>query len=147
MKFFKLSLILTALGLFAFACGQNATNTTANKTITQNVNGTTVSYDTVPNNANQTAPPADELAGAKKIYSEKCVKCHKETGEGGEANIDGEKFKVPSFKAEKVAARDDKAYTRVIEEGDDEMPAFKKDLKPEEIANLIKLIRKDFQGK
>ena len=48
---------------------------------------------------------------------------------------------------EKVVARDDKAYTRVIEEGDDEMPAFKKDLKPEEIAGLIKYIRKEIQGK
>lgn len=144
MKFFKLSLVLTALGLFAFACGQNLPST---NTVTINNNGTSVSYNQAPSNANQTAPVNDEMAATKKIFSEKCVKCHKETGEGGEVTIDGEKFRVPSFKAEKVAARDDKAYTRVIEEGDDEMPSFKKDLKPEEIAGLIKYIRKDFQGK
>lgn len=144
MKIFKLSLILTALGLFAFACSQNLPSS---NTVTVNSNGTSVSYNQSPSNANQAATPADELAGAKKIFAEKCVKCHKENGEGGEANVDGEKFKVPSFKAEKVAALDDKKYTRVIEEGDDEMPAFKKELKPEEIAGLIKFIRKEFQGK
>lgn len=144
MKFFKLSLVLLSLAIFAIACSQSATNS---NTISVNNNGTSANYTQAPTNANQTAPVNDEMATAKKIFGEKCVKCHKETGLGGEANIDGEKFKVPSLNYEKVVARDDKAYTRVIEEGDDEMPAFKKDLKPEEIAGLIKYIRKEIQGK
>lgn len=145
MKFFKLGLIITALALFAFACGQNAANT---NTASVNKNATSATNNAAPSNSNAAATPAsDELASSKKIFSEKCVKCHKENGEGGETDVDGKKIRVPNFKAEKVAARDDKAYTRVIEEGDDDMPAFKKDLKPEEIAGLIKLIRKDFQGK
>ena len=144
MKFFKLSVVLTALTIFAFACGQNLPST---NTVTVNNNGTSVSYNQAPSNANQTAPVNDEAAATKKIFTDKCIKCHQENGLGGEVNIDGKKFKVPSFKAEKVAARDDKAYTKAIEEGDDEMPAFKKELKPEEIAGLIKYIRKEIQGK
>lgn len=143
MKFFKLGLVLTFLAVFVFACSQTATNTTTstNKANTQNTNVPTNA------NANQTAPVNDELAAAKKIFGEKCINCHKENGEGGEVNIEGDKFKVPNFKAEKVAAADDKKYTRVIEEGDDKMPSFKSKLKPEEIAGLIKFIRKEFQGK
>jgi mono/diheme cytochrome c family protein len=144
MKFFKLSLSVIALAFFAFACGQNATNS---NTIAVNNNGTSINYEQSNANANQTATPNDLRAASKKIFSEKCVKCHKETGEGGEVDFDGQKFRVPSLKGEKVMARDDKAYTRVIEEGDDEMPAFKKELKPEEIAGLIKYIRIDIQGK
>lgn len=145
MKFFKLSLILTALGLFAFACGQN-TATNSNTFVTNN-NGTTATYNQANANTNQATPANDELAASKKLFSDKCVNCHKENGEGGEVDIEGDKFKVPNFKAEKVAAADDKKYTRVIEEGDDKMPAFKNKLKPEEIAGLIKFIRKEFQGK
>ena len=151
MNLLKLGIITTFLALFAFACTQNTTtNTTANSNrITQNVNGTTVSYDTAPSNANanQTAPANDEIASAKKLFSEKCVACHKENGEGGEVDIEGDKFKVPNFKNEKVAALDDAKYKRVIEEGDDKMPPFKKKLTPEQIDGLIKFIRKDFQGK
>ena len=87
----------------------------------------------------------------KEIFYEKaeaaCLRCHKIKGEGGDVDIEGDKFKVPSFKNEKVAAGDDKKYTRVIEEGDDKMPAFKKKLSADEIAGLIKFIRKEFQGK
>ncbi len=148
MKIIKLGLILSCFALFIFACSQNTTTTNinANKTITQNINVTTVSYDAANSN-NQPTLAMDEMASVKKIYTEKCVLCHKDNGEGGAVDIEGDKFKVPSFKNEKVAALDDKKYTRVIEEGDDKMPGFKNKLKPEEIAGLIKYIRKDFQGK
>jgi mono/diheme cytochrome c family protein len=146
MKFFKLGLIITALALFAFACGQNAANT---NTASVNKNAAPANTNAAPGNTNAAAaaPANDELASSKKIFSEKCVKCHKDNGEGGEVDIDGKKIRVPNFKAEKIAAKDDKAYTRYIVEGDDDMPSFKDQLKPEEIAGLIKLIRKDFQGK
>ncbi len=148
MKLIKLGLVASFLALFIIACNQNTATSNTNR-ITQNQNGTVVSYDPVAGNANanQAAPVVDEMAATKKIFSEKCVLCHKENGEGGEVDIEGDKFKVPSFKNEKVAALDDKKYQRVIEEGDDKMPSFKKKLSQEEIAGLIKYIRKDFQGK
>lgn len=144
MKIFKLGLVLSCLAIFVFACTQNTANlnTSTNKTTaTTNVNGTT------PANSNQSAPVTDELAAVKKIFSDKCVQCHKDNGEGGSVDIEGDKFKVPNLKDPKVAALDDKKYTRVIEEGDDKMPSFKKQLTPEQIADLIKYIRKEFQGK
>lgn len=148
MKIFKLVLVSIGFALFVFACSQNTANTNSTR-ITSNQNGTIVSYDTASPNTNSAQPVAtpDEMAAIKKVYTEKCVLCHKENGEGGQVDIEGDKFNVPSFKDPKVAAFDDKKYTRVIEEGDDKMPGFKKQLKPEEIAGLIKYIRKDFQGK
>ena len=150
MKFFKIGLILMALAIFIFACTQAPTNTSSTNSnrITQNVNGTTVSYDPVPtNSANTNSAANDELASFKKIYTEKCVLCHKETGEGGEANIEGDKFKVPNFKGDKAIKADDKDFTDTISKGDEKMPAFGKKLKPEEIEGLVKYIRKGFQGK
>jgi mono/diheme cytochrome c family protein len=147
MKFFKLGLVFSCLALFAFACSQNATNTANSNTA---ANGTNTANNTiiVTNTNTNAAPPVDAaIASGKKIFSEKCVLCHKENGEGGQVDIEGDKFKVPSFKDPKIAALDDKKYTRVIEEGDDKMPSFKNKLKPEEIAAVIKYIRQDFQGK
>lgn len=149
MKFVKMSLILSAISLFIFACAQNNT-TNDNGRITHNSNGTTVSYDaaTPASNVNNAVnTPVDELASARKIYSEKCVACHKENGEGGQVTIEGKSFKVPSYKKPGAMSKSDKDFTKYITEGDDDMPSFKNDLKPEEIQNLVKLIRKDFQGK
>jgi mono/diheme cytochrome c family protein len=147
MKILKIGLIVVALALFIFACTQAPTNTNSTR-ITQNVNGTTVSYDSAPTNATNTNAAAnDELASFKKIYTEKCVLCHKETGEGGQVDIEGDKFKVPNFKNDKAIKADDKDFTDIITKGEEKMPAFGKNLKPEEIAGLVKYIRKEFQGK
>jgi mono/diheme cytochrome c family protein len=140
MKFLKLVAVLTASIIFAIACGQNPTTTS---------NTTTTNKNAPANNVptNSSTPTTDEFAAPRKIFADKCVQCHKETGEGGQVDIEGDKFKVPNLKDEKVKALDDKKYTRVIEEGDDKMPGFKKQLKPEEIADLIKFIRQEIQGK
>jgi mono/diheme cytochrome c family protein len=42
---------------------------------------------------------------------------------------------------------DDQRLTETIADGEEEMPAFKDKLKTQEIADLVKLIRKEFQGK
>lgn len=149
MKFVKVGLLLTAISLFIFACAQNST-TNDNGRITHNANGTTVSYNaaTPDANANSSAnAPVDELASARKIYKEKCIACHQESGEGGQVTIEGKSFKVPSFKKPGAMNLSDKDMTKYITKGDDEMPAFEKELTPEEIQSMVKLIRKDFQGK
>jgi mono/diheme cytochrome c family protein len=147
MKFFKLGLVISGLALFAFACSQTATNTANTNTAANRTNAANNTITVVNNNTNATTPVNDEFAAGKKVFSEKCVLCHKENGEGGQVDIEGDKFKVPSLKDPKIAALDDKKYTRVIEEGDDKMPSFKNKLKPEEIAAVIKYIRRDIQGK
>ena len=154
MKFFKFGLILSAACLFAFACSQTSTNNNSksvantSSTITQNVNGTSVSYETAPDNSvanSQSGAP--ELAGARKIYAEKCVACHKENGEGGKFDQDGAGFNVPSYKSDRAKNKSDEKFLDYIENGDDDMPPFKGKISTEEMKLLVKMIRKDFQGK
>lgn len=147
MRFFKYGLILSAACLFVFACSQTKTNTNSN-TITQNANGTSVSYETAPTNSAATNQAADpELAGARKIYAEKCVACHKENGEGGKFDQDGADFNVPTYKSDRAKNKSDEKLFDYIENGDDEMPPFKEKISTDEMKALVKMIRKDFQGK
>jgi mono/diheme cytochrome c family protein len=134
MKYFKLSLIFAAILVFIAACSQPASNTATN----------TVNK---PVAATNTAPPIDELASAKKIYSEKCVNCHKADGSGGQVDLDGTKIKVTSYKSDKSMNHDDAKLTDYLVNGDDDMPAYGKKLTETEIKDLVKLIRRDFQGK
>jgi len=141
MKILKLCLVLSAIGLFIFACsGNKPTNTS-----TANVNKPAANSNT-PTNTQPTAA-VDELASAKKIFSEKCVRCHKEDGTGGETDIEGTKIKAPNFTSDRMKKETDQDFTETIENGerDEGMPSFKGKLTDEEIKNLVKLIRRDFQ--
>ena len=140
MKFLKLCLCLSAIGLFIFACSENKTaNTNTTNIVVTNTN-------TAVNAASPTAAP-DELASAKKIFLNTCVKCHKEDGTGGESNIDGTKIKAPDFTSDRMKKEPDSEFIEVIKNGEKEegMPSFKDRLSDEEIKNLVKLIRKEFQ--
>jgi mono/diheme cytochrome c family protein len=141
MKIYKLELIYTALGLFIFACAQNQT------TNTNVANNTAIVVNNNQNTPAATTP--DELASAKKIYSEKCIKCHKEDGTGGVTDIEGTKIKAPNFTTDKMKSHPDKDFIETIEKGakEDGMPAFKGKISDDDIKNLVKLIRRDFQGK
>jgi mono/diheme cytochrome c family protein len=139
MFFFKLSLVFLTAILFVAACSnsevsQNPANTGAN--------AATGNSASIPN-----AAPVDELAATRELYSKNCVNCHKETGEGGRKEIDGEKIKVPNFKDPRVSAEKDDEYIKHIEKGGDGMPAYKGKISDEEIKNLVSFIRRDFQGK
>lgn len=152
MKYLKLSLILVILGLFIFACSRETANTNTNVTTT---NGTVIvsSSPTVSFNASNDAGNAqsgtDELASAKKIYSEKCIKCHKEDGMGGKTDIEGTIIKAPNFTSDKQKAMPDSEYIDTINNGakEDGMPAYKGKISDDDIKNLVKYIRKNFQGK
>lgn len=147
MRFLKYGLILSATSFFVFACSQSPTTGNSNK-VTQNVNETAVSTNTTSTNSsanNQSADP--ELASARKIYAEKCVVCHKETGEGGKVNLEGAEFNVPNYKTDRAKNKSDEKLLDYIENGDDEMPSFKGKITTEEMKSLVKLIRRDFQGK
>ncbi len=147
MRLLKLGLIFSLLTIFAIACANNqpATNQTANNQSTTTNQTANKPAEVVANKT--TLPVNDEFASVRKHYAEKCVKCHKEDGTGGDSDFDGEKIKVPSFKAEKVMKGSDDKYIDYITNGDDGMPAFKDKLTGQEIKDLVKMIRKDFQGK
>jgi mono/diheme cytochrome c family protein len=139
MKKLKFIALFTAFALFAIACNQTATtDSTTNTTVAANSNA-------VANN--QTAAPVDELAAAKKHYSEMCVACHKENGTGGKVEIEGKKMDADDLTSAKLKKMDDAKYFRVIKEGiiDEGMPAYKDKLSDDEIRDVVKFIRRDFQ--
>ena len=145
MRQLKLYALAAAAALFAVAC---ATNTNTNTTINSN--------RTVTVNANSGAPAAspaaaatpDQLAAARATYNQTCAKCHKENGEGGVAELDeGAKLNVPSFKSEHSVTHTEADFVRKITNGDKEegMPAFKGRLTPEQITDLARYVRREFQ--
>ena len=147
MRQLKLSALAAAAALFAVACATNTnTNTTINsgRTVTVNANGSAPA-------ASPTAAAAtpDELAAARSTYNTTCAKCHKENGEGGVAELDeGTKITVPSFKEAHSIEHTDADFVRKITNGDKEegMPAFKGRLTPEQINELVRYIRREFQS-
>lgn len=140
MNFLKISLILSAFALFVFAC--DAANKPDN----------TASNDakTVEKTNARTSPSAmDEIASGRSVYMETCVRCHKENGSGGKQTIDGTTINAENFTGEKMKSMSDEKYYKYIENGipDEGMPAFKDKLTDEQIKNVVKFIRKEFQGK
>lgn len=139
MKSIKLGLIFSALALFAIACSQTA-----------NVN-TNAPANAVSNAAPQaeiTPAATDDLASAAKIYSEKCVKCHKEDGAGGVTTFDdGSKVKAPNFASDRKRKDKDEDWIETINNGakEDGMPAYKGKISDDDIKNLVKYIRREFQ--
>lgn len=135
MRSVKFALVLIAITFVAIACNNTGTVTT--------------------NNSQPSGSPAaslpvatpDELASARIHFQKNCVECHGEKAEGGLKEVDGKRFKVPSLREGHALKHTDEKFIVQITEGDDEMPAFKDKLKPEEIKELVRFIRKEFQGK
>ena len=136
MNFVKLFTVILSLGLFIIACGESKpSNSTATET-NKNAPATTTPASTV-----------DELASARSIYNSKCLRCHKADGSGGAVEIDGVKLNSEDFTSEKMKKMDDEKYLKYISKGipDEGMPAFEKQLSAEEIKDVIKFIRAEFQ--
>lgn len=138
MNSYKLVLVITALALFAIACGAGT-----NQTASINTQSTPVKT-----NAPVTSPtPADELAGARDVFSHTCARCHGQKGEGGEFELDNKtKLKAPSLIAGHALEHPDNRLAQKIANGGDGMPAFKKRLSPEQINQLVVFIHKELQG-
>lgn len=142
MKFLKLSLVLSAIGLFIFACSENQpANTNTTNIVVTNANK--------PATTAQPTAPADVLADARKIYTDKCVKCHKEDGTGGKVTIEGKTINADNFTTDKMAKMADEKYFDYIKNGvpDEGMPAFKDQLSEAQIKDVVKFIRAEFQKK
>jgi mono/diheme cytochrome c family protein len=160
MKTLKIAVILSVIGVFLLACAQTppVTNTTSNSTkepanaAKGNASANTGGNSNVnaANIANTNANAGvDEFASARVIYKESCVKCHSENGEGGRVEPeDGKKpFKVPSFKSDNAKLMEDAEMIEYIRDGDGNMPSFKDKLKADQMKEMVKFIRKEFQGK
>ena len=102
-------------------------------------------------NAGNSHPAAssspDQFATARPIYEKECKSCHGPTGAGGPVKLeDGSKLKVPSLREGRAVRHGDDEFTKQITKGGDGMPAFDKKLTPDQMNDLIKMIRKEFQA-
>ena len=133
MKIILLTLTCAAIALISLACTEMATPTTTSTTAT----------------ASPSAPasPVDEFAAARVNYAKNCEGCHGETAVGGLVKVDGKQIKVPSLKSDHAIKHTDEQLTKMITNGEEAMPSFKDKLKPVEIADLVRFVRKEFQGK
>lgn len=121
--------------LFATACRNEQSNTNTNGNGNANSNRAT----------SQSTP--DEFAAVKAIYVKDCQECHGANGDGGPVTLkDGSKLKVPTLRSGHALRHTDAEFVKQISKGGDGMPAFADKLKPEEITQIIKYLRKEFQG-
>ena len=93
------------------------------------------------------SPSTDELAAARANYAKNCEACHGESGTGGLVKVDNKQIKVPSLKAEHAMKHTDEKITKMITNGEEEMPSFKAKMSQQEIADMVRFVRKHFQGK
>jgi mono/diheme cytochrome c family protein len=135
MTFVRLALLVVASSLFAVACAK-PNNTTTNQT------QPTIGSPATP------ATAAQEFATARATFKKDCSVCHGETGTGGPVKLDdGTKLKVPSLREGHALHHKDEEFVKQITNGGDGMPKFGDKLSREEIIDLVRFIRKEFQGK
>ena len=133
----QIALVLTcvAVTLIAVACTETATPT-----------------NTSTNTSRTAASPApaasvDQFATARANFTKNCEPCHGPNGEGGLVKVEKKQIKVPSLKAEHAKKHTDDQITKMITNGEEEMPAFKDKMSRQEIADMVKFVRANFQGK
>lgn len=134
MKLISLALTCIAIALIAAACTETAAPTNTS----------------TPTAAAPAASPAasvDQFAAARANFTKNCEACHGPNAEGGLAKVDNKQIKVPSLKAAHAIKHTDEQLTKMITNGEEEMPAFKDKLRQEDITELVKFIRTNFQGK
>jgi mono/diheme cytochrome c family protein len=135
MKLILLALSCVAFMLVGSACTETATPT----------NTSTPRTAASPSPAASAA--ADEFAHAREIYAKNCEACHGPKAEGGLAKVDNKQIKVPSLKADHAIKHTDDKLTKMITNGEEEMPAFKNKLTADEINLMVRYIRKVVQAK
>jgi len=130
MKLISLALTCIAISFVAAACTETATPT----------NTSTPAAAASP-------ASTDQFARARANFTKNCEACHGANAEGGLVKVDNKQIKVPSLKAGHALKHTDEQLTKMIMNGEEEMPAFKDKLTLEEITELVRFIRTNFQGK
>jgi mono/diheme cytochrome c family protein len=136
MKLISLALTCVAIVMVASACTETATPTNTN----------TSRAAASPAAPAATATP-DPLATARANFGKHCEGCHGPNGEGGLVKVDNKQIKVPSLKAAHAIKHTDDQIAKMITSGEEQMPSFKDKMTQAEIADMVKFVRKEFQGK
>lgn len=135
MKLILLALTCVALALVITACTETTTPTNTSAPVA---------------GASPAAPSptasVDEFANARANFAKNCEPCHGPNGDGGLVKVDNKQIKVPSLHAEHAIKHTDAEIIDFITNGHEEMPAFKDKLRPEEITELVRFVRKVHQG-
>ena len=106
----------------------------------------TVNTPNANNSAAAKATP-DEFAATRASYEKNCKLCHLANGEGGPVKLDdGTKIKVPNLHVGHSLKHPDSDFVKQIAKGGDGMPGFGDKLKPEEINDMVRFIRHEFQA-
>jgi mono/diheme cytochrome c family protein len=85
-------------------------------------------------------PSAMAQGSAEKNYSKNCVACH---GPDGSANVPaGKATKARDFHSPDVQNQTDDALAAIIAKGKGAMPMYEKQLKADEIKELVAYVRK-----
>ena len=138
MKLTLLALGCVVLALVAIGCTETATSTNT---------ATPRTASASPAPSASAAAPADEFAHAKQIYAKNCEGCHGPNAEGGLAKVNNKQIKVPSLKADHAVKHTDEQLTKMITNGEEEMPSFKDKLSQDEINQMVRYIRQVVQKK
>ena len=93
------------------------------------------------------SPTPDEFAATRQVYAKNCALCHADNGEGKTATVDGKRIKAPSLRTGHALHHPDEDFVNQIVKGGDGMPAFSGKLSKQEIDDLVRFIRREFQGK
>jgi len=137
MKFVRLALLVVVTSLFTAGC------TKPDAATTNQTRPSAAGSPAAPANAN-----SDELAAARANFKKHCSVCHGEDGTGGPVKLDdGTKLKVPSLREGHALKHKDEEFVKQITNGGDGMPKFGDKLSREEIIDLVRFVRKEFQGK
>ena len=127
-------LVITIIGFSlsaAMACKQQSATTSSNTSAKPGASST-----------------PDQFANAHDLYVKDCQTCHGANGEGGPVKLDdGTRLKVPSLREGHALRHSDEEFTKQITKGGDGMPAFDKKLTTDQMNELIRFIRHDYQGK
>ena len=135
MKLIALALTCVAFALVAIACTETATPSNTN------------THAAASPAAPSPAASVDEFASAKANYAKNCEACHGPEATGGLVKVDNKQIKVPSLKAEHALKHTDDKITKMITNGEEEMPAFKDKMSAAEIQDMVRYVRKGIQGK
>ena len=136
MKLISLTLTCVAIALIATACTETATPT-----------NTSSSRPAASPAAPAATASVDEFATARANYKKNCEACHNPEATGGLVKVEKKQIKVPSLKAAHALKHTDEQLTKMITNGEEDMPSFKDKMSPAEISQMVRFIRKEFQGK
>ena len=136
MKLISLALTCIASALIVTACTETATPTNPSAPATAASPATSAP-----------AAPGDQFAAARANYAKNCEGCHGPTAEGGLVKVRDKQIKVPSLKADHALKHTDDQLTNIITNGEESMPSFKEKMTAAEIADIVRFVRSEFQGR